>query len=241
MEPGKILPFYPFFAMRELLKRTAVMLTEEGHLLAGYPMLETHISDTNMVPLGSFNATTLDWEFNYGSELYPKRFSQAYIQTNTISSQIGALGRNILQFATADEKVERSALAVLFANNLMSFYLHVPANLKLDPFFYKARDTVFEFGYDREDTVVYPGWDDDNPVKVSPKDVKATVVKRADGEILLMVGNIGDAANATLSMGVFASGAIIDAMTDEKLGEGNSIAFPIGKQDFRLFKVVKTK
>ncbi len=241
VEPGKILPFYPFFAMRELLKRTAVMLTEEGHLLAGYPMLETHISDTNMVPFGSFNATTLDWEFNYGSDPYPQRFSQAYIQTNTTSSQIGALGRNILQFAAADEKVERSALAVLFANNLMSFYLHTPAGLKLDPFFYKARDTVFEFGYDREDTVVYPGWNDDNPVKVSPQNVKATAVKRADGEVLLMVGNIGEAANATLSMGDFASGTIIDAMTDEKLGEGNSIAFPVGKQDFRLLRVVKRK
>ena len=151
------------------------------------------------------------------------------------------MGRNILQFAAADEKIERSALAVLFANNLMSFYLHAPAGLKLDPFFYKARDTVFEFGYDRDGTVVYPGWDDANPVKVSPKHVKATAVKRADGEILLMVGNIGEAANATLSMGDFASGTIIDAMTDETLGEGNSITLPVGKQDFRLLRVKKTK
>ena len=239
--PGKILPFYPFFAMRDLLKRTAVMLTEEGHFLGGYPMLETHITDTNMIPFGSFNATTLDWEFNYGSAPYPQRFPQPYIMTNTTSTQIGALGRCIVQFASADEKIERSALAVLFANNLMSFYLHVPAGLKLHPFFYQARNYVFKFGYDHDDTVIYPGWDDANPVKVTPKDVKATAVKRANGDILLLVGNIGEAASATISLGNFANGRIIDAMTEERLGDGNAITIPVGKHDFRLIRVEKAQ
>ncbi len=238
VEPGRIMPYYPLFEMRKLLKRSALMLHEEKRYLGGYPLLESHITDTVMIPLVSFNATTLDWEMNFGSDPYPKRFPQAYILTNTVGTQAGTLGRMILQRdkTVPGEKIERSMLAVQFANNLLSGKLYATPGM----FYQNVINYIFDFGYEAEGTVIYPGYLKNNPVKINNKDVLATVVKRKDGEVLLMIGNVGKkAVKATFDLGKFASGTIYDAESKNIIGKGNRFTLPVEKYSYRLIQVGK--
>ena len=236
--PGTVMPYYPFFEMRELLKRSALFLHEEKRYLGGYPMLETHITDTVMIPLVSFNATTLDWEMNFGADPYPKRFSQPYILTNTIGTQTGTLGRAIIQRDknVPGEEVERSVLAVQFANNMMSGKLYFTPGM----FYQKAIDYVFAFGYEADGTIIYPGYAADNPVKVNSKDVLATVVKRKDGEVLLLIGNVSaKAVKATFDLGKFTSGTIYDVESSTIIGKGSKFTLPVEKNSYRMVRVGK--
>ena len=238
VEPGKIMPYYPLFEMRELLKRSALFLHEEGRYLGGYPLLESHITDTVMIPLVSFNAVTLDWEMNFGSDPYPRRFSQPYILTNTVGTQTGTLGATIIQRdkTVPGDVIERSVLAVQFANNLMSGKLYATPGM----FYQNAINYIFDFGYEAEGTVIYPGYLKNNPVKINNKDVLATVVKRKDGEVLLMIGNVGKkAVKATFDLGKFASGTIYDAESKTIIGKGNRFTLPVEKYSYRLIQVGK--
>ena len=238
VEPGKIMPYYPLFEMRELLKRSALFLHEEGRYLGGYPLLESHITDTVMIPLVSFNAVTLDWEMNFGSDPYPRRFSQPYILTNTVGTQTGTLGATIIQRdkTVPGDVIERSVLAVQFANNLMSGKLYATPGM----FYQNAINYIFDFGYEAEGTVIYPGYLKNNPVKINNKEVLATVVKRKDGEVLLMIGNVGKkAVKATFDLGNFASGTIYDAESKTIIGKGNRFTLPVEKYSYRLIQVGK--
>ncbi|MBO5923891.1 MAG: hypothetical protein J6Q81_05195, partial [Lentisphaeria bacterium] len=238
VEPGKIMPYYPLFEMRKLIKRNALMLHEEKRYLGGYPLLESHITDTVMIPLVSFNATTLDWEMNFGSDPYPKRFSQAYIQTNTVGTQTGTLGRMILQRdkTVPGEMIERSMLAVQFANNLLSGKLYATPGTT----YMKAVDYVFDFGYEESNTVIIPGYADNNPVKITGKGLMATVVKRQDGEVLLLIGNVSkNDVKGKFDLGKVAKGTIYDAESNQIIGKGSKFTLSVDKYGYRLIRIGK--
>jgi len=64
-------------------------------------------------------------------------------------------------------------------------------------------------------TGIYPGYATDNPVRISSKTILATALKRKDGEVLLLIGNVGETATAQFDLGAWASGTIYDAENNQ--------------------------
>lgn len=230
--------YYPIFKLRELNRRAAVLLTQQGKLLYGRPLLLLHITDVNMLPVNSFAAGSIEWEMNFGSWPYPQRFSDAYLITNSTGVQEGLIPQLITQVAQGlDEKqreaINNSLLAVAFGYGLMSHrYGGRPGD------HYKSiQNLVRNFGYgDTTRTEVYPGWHPENPVKCNLATVKVTAVKRNDGHWLLMIGNLASKeTEAALSLpGRFT---FADAESGEKLGNGDRIIVPIGGFNYRLIEL----
>ncbi len=231
-------PYYPIFLWRELIRRTAVLLTQQGKMLHGRPALHLHITDVNVLPINSLASGFTDWEMNFGSWLYSQRFPEAYILTNSTGVQAGLMPQLIAQVAqglddTQRETINNSLLAVSFAYNLLDHeYGGRPGD-----HYKKIQNLIRAFGYgDAKTTEVFPGWHPDNPVKSSLTTVKVTAVKRKDGHWLLMIGNIDKRVSKVKIMlpGTFV---LTDAESGEKLGQDNSIELPVEGNSYRLVEL----
>ncbi|MBQ6473135.1 MAG: hypothetical protein IJJ33_14210 [Victivallales bacterium] len=200
-------PYCPIFSVRELIRRAAILMTRKNLLMAGRPAVMLHVTNVSVVPFNSFAAVALEWEAQFGSNVYPRRFPQHYVLSQTIGTQAGCVPVVIVQASrpNADEST-RSLLATAFANDLM--LMTEAVGLAKPDFFKRALNLVRNFGYASPDTKVIPGWRDDNPVRMDRKDVMATVVTRGDGETMLLIGNLGETTAVQVDvsrLGVFSS------------------------------------
>lgn len=75
-------------AMRELVKRIAVMQHEAGDVPR---FLEVHMTNALLVPVFSLATVQLGWESHYGEKMYAERYPADYIRIVNTGSQIGAL------------------------------------------------------------------------------------------------------------------------------------------------------
>lgn len=206
--------YWPFFKIRELIRRAATVSYEEGFLLNGRPMLMIHETDCNVVPWLSLASHALDWEMNFGDRPFPERFSEAYLVTNTLGTQTGATPMVLMNTSGSNGKAAtESLMALCYAYGLLS--QHDTGLTRIERFF-TLRDLVFEFGYGEPDTNVFPCWDKANPVRQLDEKVRCTYVERADGEALLLVGNLG-AEDADGRFVLPADYAVMDAETGEAL------------------------
>ena len=134
------------------------------------------------------------------------------------------------------EMIERSMLAVQFANNLLSGKLYATPGTT----YMKAVDYVFDFGYEESNTVIIPGYADNNPVKITGKGLMATVVKRQDGEVLLLIGNVSkNDVKGKFDLGKVAKGTIYDAESNQIIGKGSKFTLSVDKYGYRLIRIGK--
>ena len=218
--------YWPFFKIRELIRRAATVSYEEGFMLNGRPMLMIHETDCNVVPWLSLASHALDWEMNFGDRPFPERFSNAYLVTNTLGTQTGATPMVLMNSSGSNGKAAtESLMALCYPYGLLSQH---DSGLSRTERYFTLRDKVFEFGYGNPDTEVFPCWDDANPVRQLTEKVRCTFVRRSDGEALLLVGNLGaeDAEGQFVLPGKFTA---TDAETGETLpvDDGNRLAVPV--------------
>ena len=236
MSNGLIRPVWGIFSLRELVKRTAVMMYQEKKDFCGYAPLWLHMTGAPFVPVLSFAGIQVDWEMNFSTMVYQKRFPIEYAICNSTGAQAGVYPTGILNFRGVPEedfdRIARSAIATCFV-------YHVDPGFKqaAPQWFRPMLDKIYEFGYGKEDTVVIPAFAPENPVTVTPDRVKATVAKRADGALLLRIGNLGEAAEAEFDLHGLAKGEATDLMTGKKLGSGGRFKLPIKDYDFALVEV----
>ncbi len=230
-EDGKVIPYFPIFTMRDFLKRTAVMLTQEKKFLLGRPALYVHMTNVNMVPWNSWAAVTLDWEMNYGNRLYHERFPEAYCLAITTGTQTGSIPAILIQASGGDIRPAlRSLLAYTFAFDL---FFQLEAGVKPRPDFYvNAHNLIRNFGYgDDSGTTVYPGYDPENPVKCDAGHVRVTTLKRKDGKYLLLVGNLGETARVNFTLpGKFS-------MKNAETGAPEAMPVPVAKYGYALLEL----
>ena len=234
---GAVQPVFGILTLRDLVKRTAVMMHQEKKDFCGYPALMLHMTDCPFVPVLSFAGLQLDWEAKYGEEVYQKRFPEAYGLTSTSGVQAGVCPVVIVNIAGVqgkEEKILRSAIAMSFLYNVI---MDPRIGLRFTPFFRNILNKIYEFGYGNEDTTVIPAYAPENPVTAVPDRVKATVVRRADGALLLQIGNLGEAAEAEFDLHGLAKGEATDLMTGKKLGSGGRFKLSIADHDFALVEV----
>jgi hypothetical protein len=195
-------------------------------MLNGRPMLMIHETDCNVVPWLSLASHALDWEMNFGDRPFPERFSKAYLVTNTLGTQTGATPMVLMNSSGSNgTAATESLMALCYPYGLLSQH---DSGLSRTERYFTLRDKVFEFGYGNPDTEVFPCWDAANPVRQLTEKVRCTFVRRADGEALLLVGNLGaeDAEGQFVLPSTFTA---TDAETGEALpvDDGNRLAVPV--------------
>ena len=98
MESGKMQPYFDIFDMRTLIKRTAVMLYQEGkNIFDGRPLFVLHMTSTNLAPFTSLGSIALDWEDKFGAMDFQDRFTEDYIKVCSLGLQSGAIPEVLVQ------------------------------------------------------------------------------------------------------------------------------------------------
>jgi hypothetical protein len=76
MKDGEIVPATGLWGLRELCKRTFVMMNEKGMV----PITMPHMTSTNILPMHSFATVQYDWEWKYSTGDVQYRHSREYLQ-----------------------------------------------------------------------------------------------------------------------------------------------------------------
>ncbi|MBR6373690.1 MAG: hypothetical protein IKS20_10960 [Victivallales bacterium] len=188
------------------------------------------MTDCNVVPWLSFAGIALDWEMHYGDTPYPERFSDAYILTHSLGTQTGCIPWVLVNSTGANgAKATDTLLSLTFGYGLLC---QTDAGLTQTAEWKKIQNFVRNFGYGLDDTLVWPGWDEGNPVKLSPGNVRCTTVKRKDGRVLLLLGNQGDEEKVSISLPKTAKAS--DALSGEALAIGDKLEVTMSKYGWKM-------
>lgn len=214
LAPGKNSFTGDIFFMRELVKRTLVMSEQEKRFLSSdprYAWLVGHMTDANIVPVMGLLSVTLGWEMKFGRRDYQERFPEPFHLVQSLGTQTGTVPIGIA-FTGGTEKERarqhRTLYAAGFAFDMLNFW--DPGSREEDgsPLFNSMQKLVRGFGYGTEEVEHFPGYEPEkNPVKCLPDHIRVTTLKRKDGRLMLLVGNLGEAAEVKLRFsGIRVSG-----------------------------------
>ena len=233
---GAIQPYFDIFEQRELLKRTAIMLHQEGKTLPdGRPLLIAHATNTNLIPYTAFAAIVLDLEAEYGSKDFQDRFSEGYLQTCTLGLQSGAIPEILVQI-TGNNKdyVTRTFLAVTLAYDL-PFVMNCGGTTGT---WNRTWRSLYEWGYSLPEVKVTPCYENP-PVAVSCPQWRCNVLSKT-GEALVIVSSFGDKAEGTLDL--TRLGIQPTTLTDWESKQtvplvNGKASISVPRHDFRIFQV----
>ncbi|MBR4675536.1 MAG: hypothetical protein IKP00_13820 [Victivallales bacterium] len=205
LEPGTFSFTGDIFPMREMLKRTLRLCEQENRRLStdpAYAWLMVHMTDANIVPVMGLASINLGWEMKFGRQDFQDRFPEAFHLVQSLGTQSGTVPMAIAHTNGSKEermKQQRTLYAVGFAFDMLNFYDSGSREEDGSTLFNDLQKLVREFGYGSAEVEHFPGYEpDENPVASSTKDVRITTLKRKDGQLMLLVGNLGDAATVTL-------------------------------------------
>ena len=192
---GVIHPSMGILAMRDLVKRTAVL--QHKHKL--YPrLLQIHMTNALLIPCFSLATSTLGWEKNYGDTPLPTRFTVDDILATGTGLQLGAescvLGGIKRQKVPAREW--KKAFRQL-TRSLIALSLPFDAKFKApvtkagdDEFYYSIISLAGEFGFWKPECRFVPFWESDAAaLQVDSAEVLASSW-RFPGKVLLVLGNL---------------------------------------------------
>jgi len=243
-DQGRVHPTLGLFHLRELAKRTAVMLWQETKDLPEGrkpPVTLSHMTNTMIVPVHSFLNCTMDWEWKYGYEDFQDRFSPDLTVAETIGRQVGAWP-TILAGGHPDAKdprvdfMYRTRLGVALVHEIQVFDYRPERDLEI-------YGKLFDFGYGSDRCKVFNYWHAGHPVRVEGIDAR-TLALAHSGEAIVVVTDYGDGGRARVTLdlktlGLEAGAQAADFETSEPVersGPG-AFAFDLKKHDFRILHV----
>ncbi|NQT17825.1 MAG: hypothetical protein HQ582_34040 [Planctomycetes bacterium] len=243
-EQGRVHPTMGLFHLRELVKRTAVMLWQESKDLPENrkpPITLSHMTNTMTVPVHSFLNCTMDWEWKYGYDDFQDRFSPDSTVAQTIGRQVGAWPTILAggHPKPDDPRVEfmyRTRLGVALVHEIQVFDYRPAADVEV----YRR---LFEFGYGTDECRVFNYWEPGHPVEVEGGDARTLAMARG-GAALVVVTDYGEGGSGRVSLDVERLGLAADAgATDLETGEPIERVEPgrfvleMKKHDFRILRV----
>jgi hypothetical protein len=199
-EQGRVHPTMGLMHLRELAKRTAVMLWQESKNLPDArrpPITLSHMTNTMIVPVHGFVNCTMDWEWKYGYEDFQDRFSADSTVAESIGRQVGAWP-TILAGGHPDPKdprvdfMYRTRLGVALVHEIQVFDYQP----RLDAEIYQK---LFQFGYGTEGCRVYNYWQDNHPVKADGIDAR-TLAMTIRGAAIVVVTDYGNGGAGRVSL-----------------------------------------
>lgn len=198
------------FTMREMVKRSLRMVAQEKRFIPGapdYPWVEIHMTDANVIPVMALATRALNWEMKFGRQLWIHRFPESFHYVQSLGTQAGVVPLGIVH--TGGSKPERlrqqrSLYAVGFAFDMINFTDPGSREEQVAPFFNEMQIIVRKFGYGTKDVEHFPGFaPEKNPVKCAPAHVRITTCKHKNGQVMLLVGNLGNKATVKLDLSQF--------------------------------------
>lgn len=236
---GSVQPYFDIFSMRALLKRSAVMLHQEGKgFLDGRPLLIAHMTNTNLIPFLSFAGMSLDLEAFFGSTDFQERFSEGWLLATATGTQNGCVPQ-ILVSNTGEQTdwLTRTFLAVTLPADLP---LVMVAGGITDTF-YRSWDRLREFGYGSDQVESFPWWSEP-PVR-SPLETLRLAVHRHRGRAASVVC-LGSRAEADLAAELDLSGLgygrcrVVDMESGQELPcHGSMLPVTVPRHDFRMLMI----
>ena len=229
-------------AWRELVKRTAVMCYLNGGMHKGTPLVDFHTTCCYAVPVVSWCSTVLGTECGSAGGDFQDRFPEGYTLSSVVARQSGSAPRFITSTRVGDkarrEREVKSLIGYMCAYGM--FYVHDQGAEHSDEFC-KAWNTVFDFGWAKDDVKRYFYYDEGpKPVLHTGANTRLTVQKRGD-RALLMFGGLGEAEEVRFDANGLGFGpdlVYVDAMTGERLAKPQ---FVMERHGYRLICVEADK
>ncbi|MDD5520777.1 MAG: DUF6067 family protein [Kiritimatiellae bacterium] len=188
---GRTHPGLGLWAMRELIKRTAIMFYQMGR----DGIFVSHMTNASLVPVNAFANVNLDWEWKYGWDDFQDRFTPELTVAETIGRQTGNFPL-ILSGGVLDRKdprypwVMRTRLGVMLVHELRAW----DYGPETDMAFYGK---LYEFGYGEPDCQVFNYWDAGHPVKIEGVNGRTIVLARGR-KALVIITDYGNGGTAKL-------------------------------------------
>jgi hypothetical protein len=239
VEPdGTIIPAAGIWALRELARRTFIMMNERGMLPITFP----HMTSFNPLPMMAFATVQYDWEWKYSEGDVQDRFTREQILLLSTGDLAGVWPVPLSDAGKLqdDPWTQRTFAAVRLVHELDGYGgfggwgKAAEANMKLAAPILKILD--------EPGLTVYRYWDDrPQPVAATNPDVP-TIVYSVPGKqaVVAAVSYSQKDENVTLAVDAKALGfAGAWRATDGETGaavavEGGKIAFPLKKHDLRV-------
>jgi hypothetical protein len=228
-EDGSIVPAAGIWALRDLVKRTFVLMNERGML----PMTFPHMTSFNPLPVMSFATVQYDWEWQYSRGEVQDRFTREYILLATTGEHAGVwpvlLGDQGAQ--ASDPWIQRTFSAVRLVHELDG---RVP-----QPILDILDDPALK---------VYRYWDDRPlPATTGNQEIPTVVYSVPGREAVVVVVSYSEKDEKVKlkidakALG-FANGfSVLDAEKKDAGTEsiaGNVLSFQLKKHDMKLLRVV---
>ena len=226
------------YAMRELVKRIAVLQHRYGHAPR---LIQVHMTNAQIVPVFSFATSQLGWESNFGETPIPERCAPDMILVESTGLQVGnaplALGGIYRRTTPQQEWVKkfdtltRGLIAMAYPHGIgiwLRAYSDASRKVMLD-----ASEALGRFGVSEKECVFEPCF---NPEK-APREIRGEGLMISaysrPGKKLLIIGNAGKQPGKFRLNGTFA--AVRDAETGKPLAQDDRTVKPY---DFRLIEVI---
>ncbi|MCC6578899.1 MAG: hypothetical protein IT440_00525 [Phycisphaeraceae bacterium] len=244
---GRVHPELGLFALRDLIKRTAVLLHQEAQSMPAsrLPLVSIgHMTNANLVPVLSFLNCTYDWEWHYGADDFQDRFTPELTLAETIGRQVGAWP-TILPggYWTPQHPkyawLERNRLGVCLVHELWPSDGYFPEPSRV------MYEKLYAFGYGLPECGVYNYWQPGHPASVTSSTVvgKTLVISKA-GQTLVIVCDYGSGGACQLNVDLSKLGLSTDAVaSDWESGQpvrqvaSGLFEFELPKHDFKIILV----
>lgn len=233
-ENGRVHPSMGLWNMRELIRRTAVFLNEQGRTAyANVP----HMTNTCIVPILSFATVNLDWEWQYGKRDFQDRFTPDLAVAETIGRSCGNIpmilgGGHTPPDDPVYEWMQRTRLGVCLVHEIR------PWDYRPD-WHWEMMRRLYEFGYGSDECRVFNYWQKDFPLAIRGADARGIVLVSGDRAICVAT-DYGEGGECALTLDLTALGLPATVRpTDFETGEAltgpapGTASFPLKKHDFR--------
>jgi len=234
-DQGRVHPAMGLWAMRDLVKRTAVLFGECGRPLFGNVV---HMTNANLVPIMAFANVNLDWEWQYGKRDFQDRFTPELTVAETIGRQCGNIplilaGGFYDRADPAYDWVMRTRTGVCLVHEIKVWDWQPKA-------YYDLLARLYQWGYGGTDCQVYNYWDAGFPLQTAGSNLKGLVMVRG-GKAVVIVTDYGEGGKcaATLDLAKLKLPALA-TVTDFETGQPvtstgpGQTAFTLKKHDFKV-------
>lgn len=233
---GQIQPSSDIWEMREVFKRTAVLLYQMGKPNANM----AHSTNSYIVPMMSWVGYNLDWEWKYGPDDFQNRVARDYTRAATMGWQAGTVPAILdgVQTTAADTpRVERTRTGVLAVHELSSWNTDLPTT-----------KYFWTLGYGTPDCQVYHYFDAKPAVTFTGLDAEFLLLQNNKlGKTALLVVDFGNGGSGTVKLdltqlnlpGNFV--AVNQENPTQKITASNgAFQIQINKHDYQLYELQKS-
>ncbi|MCY3020350.1 MAG: DUF6067 family protein [Planctomycetota bacterium] len=240
---GSIVPAAGIWALRDLAKRTFIMMNEREML----PIVFPHMTSFNPLPMMSFCTVQYEWEWKYSEGDVHDRFTRDYILLATTGEQAGVWPVPLGDAGKLadDPWTQRTFTAVRLVHELDGYGGWGNGWVKSHQENAKVAQHVLDM-LDKEGLQVYKYWDDrPQPVKAANPDIVTIVYSVPGKEAVAAVTSYSTKdEQATLDVDAkalgFAGGCTVtNVETGEEVQlQDGKLAFPLKKHELRVLRVM---